>query len=296
MRATQKAGDRWIGSGWWRSVRLIPAIVLCVFTPVLSLAAESEDAYVWARQNTLVAHANGNASGITGTNSREAFLQSYAHGLRVFEMDFNLSSDHRLVGVHDWQPATLAGLGLKLPSNVRLPLSHAAFKRLKLHGKLTPIGIEDVVHLLSTHRNAYLITDTKIAKGPEVAEGFNLIVKACRQADPRVLDRIIPQIYNQPMYDTIRAIHPFKSIIYTLYNSRDTDPQVVEFVQKKGIQVVVLPPWRATPEFLKALGQAGVLTYVHTINQAEELRAFQLRGVRGVYSDLLTPKMIAKTP
>jgi glycerophosphoryl diester phosphodiesterase len=268
--------------------------VLCVFTPVDGLTAESKDVYAWARHNILVAHANGNASGITGTNCREAFLQSYAHGLRVFEMDFNLSSDHRLVGIHDWLPATLGGLGLKLPPNARLPLSQAAFKRQKIHGKLTPLGIEDVVHLLSSHRDAFLITDTKVTKGPEVAEAFTLIVKASRQADPRVLDRIIPQIYNRPMYDTVRAIHPFKAIIYTLYNSRDTDPQVVEFVQTKGIQVVVMPPWRATPEFLKTLGQVGVLTYVHTINQPEELRALQQRGVHGVYSDLITPKMIGK--
>ena len=296
MLATHQAEDEENRRGGSYMVRLARASMLCLLLPARGLAAGPKDVYGWARQNILVAHANGNASGFTGTNCREAFLQSYAHGLRVFEMDFNLSSDHRLVGVHDWLPATLAGLGFKLRPNARLPLSQAAFKRQKIHGKLTPLDIGEVVHLLSSHRDAYLITDTKVTKGPEVSEAFSLIVKACRRIDPRVLDRIIPQIYNQAMYETIQAVHPFKSIIYTLYNSRDHDPQVVEFVQNKGIRVVVMPPWRATPKFLQALGRAGVLTYVHTINKPEELSTLQQLGVHGIYSDLLTPAMIRKTP
>lgn len=244
--------------------------------------------YDWASRNILVAHANGVVDGFFGTNSREAFLQSYARGHRVFEMDLNLSSDHKLVGVHDWSAATLSGLGFKLPPQTSLPISYKAFKRQKIHGKFSTLGLWDVLHLLRKHQDAVLITDTKATCGSEVTEAFSLIVKTCRR-ERRLLARIVPQIYNQSMLKTVRSIYNFKSIIYTLYASHDRDQSIIEFVKKSGIRVVTMPPWRAKPEFLKALREIGVFTYVHTINDRKEMDYLLRIGAHGVYSDLLGP-------
>lgn len=296
MNETWNEVKGWCQRTWGHPLRGVVAGLLGAILTVYGLATEPRDPYSWTRQNSLVAHANGSANGVPATNSREAFVQSYARGLRVFEMDLNLTSDHQLVGVHDWSPATLAGLGLNLPPGKPLPPTYATFKRQKIHGKFTILGLPDVLHLLSQHRDAFLITDTKVPKGPDVTEAFTLIVKACKRTDPRLLERIIPQIYNQPMLETIRSVYPFQSIIYTLYNSRDKDPQVVEFVKRTGIRVVVMPTWRATPEFLKALNDCGVITFVHTINNREELDALKRIGVHGIYSDQLGPKDLQNHP
>src|ERR1039458_4726270 len=51
----------------------------------------------------MVAHAGGAVRGETYTNSRDALDQHYAMGYRVFELDFDWTSDGHLVISHDWK-------------------------------------------------------------------------------------------------------------------------------------------------------------------------------------------------
>ena len=51
----------------------------------------------------IVAHALGTVEGRVETNSKDAFLESYEKGHRLFECDFQLTSDGKLVLRHDWE-------------------------------------------------------------------------------------------------------------------------------------------------------------------------------------------------
>lgn len=240
----------------------------------------------------MVAHANGIVNHRCCTNSREAFRASYRNGHRVFEMDFNLSADGHLVAVHDWSHATLSSLGLPLGPVDGTPLTRARFASSRIHGTLTPLTLESTLRLLSRYPDTWLITDTKVASGPEITTAFRSLVRTAHRVDPSVLDRIIPQVYNPSMYQTIRSIHPFRSWIYTLYMSRDSDEEVVAFVRNSGVRVVTLSMQRANPQFLTTLKGLGVFTYVHTINDLDIYRRLRTIHVHGIYTDQLEPRSV----
>lgn len=70
------------------------------------------------------------------------------------------------------------------------------------------------------------------------------------------------QIYNEPMLETVKEVHAFPSIIYTLYATQDTEDQVVDFVQKNDIDAVTMPEYKVNQNFVAKLNSAGrSLTY-----------------------------------
>ncbi len=280
-------------------VTLLPRLVLLVGVACCSpLQGQPTpavpDPYRWAQESRLIAHALGGVGTRAYTNSLEAFTTNYARGLRVFEVDLVFARDGQLVALHDWSPGLLEALGIPVPPGTELPLESTQFLGSKIHGRLTPLGVRDLVGLLRSHPDAWLVTDTKTTEGPGMTGPFEALVAAAREIDPMVLDRVIPQIYNQAMLEAVKAVHPFRSWIYTLYLSKDTDAQVVEFARRSGVRCVTLAPYRVKPGFLADLKAVGVFTFVHTINTMDEVRKLEAAGVYGFYTDTLVPGDLAR--
>ena len=91
------------------------------------------------------------------------------------------------------------------------------------------------------------------------------------------------------MYTIINEIHKYDNIIYTLYETPDTEAQVVEFVANEGIKAVAMPPQRANNDFLKNLTKAGAKIFLHTLNDADEMLAYKKQMIWGFYTDFITP-------
>ncbi|MDR1540358.1 MAG: hypothetical protein LBU32_20635 [Clostridiales bacterium] len=226
----------------------------------------------------LVAHACGAVGGVAETNSLEALLFNYDMGHRVFEVDLNLTSDGILAGIHDWG------------ANGRIR-SWAELMERKIRGEFTPLSFQRIVSLLSEHRDLFIITDTKSFdySDEDMLRQFEIMQAAAKEKDPEVLNRVVIQIYNQDMYYKITEKYKFSNIIYTLYMTRDTEDQVVEFVQKEGIKVVVMPPERANDAFLQKLLSIGEIVFLHTLNDMETVMGWKAKGVSGFYTDYLVP-------
>jgi glycerophosphoryl diester phosphodiesterase len=217
------------------------------------------------------------------TNSLEAIEQNYRKGHRVFEIDFNLTKDARLAAVHYW------GDGKKMTnSDWEGAPTLEEWKSRKIYGKYTPIDINDIVKLMETYEDIYIVTDTKETDKDLVVKQFMEIYKAAEQVDIRLLDRFIPQIYYPRMLETIYDIYAFKNVIYTLYMSPQPDDAVLDFVENHGsIFAVTMWPWRATEDFVRRLNESGKRVYVHTINKFQEAYDIMKRGVYGLYTDYL---------
>ena len=228
--------------------------------------------------NRLVAHAGGNINGVQGTDSIDAVEHNYNLGHRVFELDFNLTSDNVLAGVHDWGAKDIAP-------------TWREFSSRKIDGQFTPSTYEMFIRFLSTHKDAYIVTDTKSfdLTDDQITKQFQIMYDIAEKADPSTLDRIVVQVYNQPMYYLINKIYQYPNILYTLYETPDTEAQVLEFVQKEHIPVVVMPPERANQAFLNKLLALGEKVYLHTLNDYSEVKQWQAKGVWGVYTDSLVP-------
>ena len=255
---------------------------VCI-TPTHNVSATNKSDWT---ENKLIAHAMGGISGKTYSNSYEAFIVNYEKGHRVFEVDLVLTSDDYLVAVHDWTRGVIVDmLKYDIPKEKwDKPLTRDKFLNHRLMDKYTPLTFDNIVAIMKMYPDIYIVTDTKEVNADIVKKQFNIITAATK-GDKSILKRIIPQVYDQKMYDVVNSIYKFDSYIYTLYASPDTDDQVVEFVKDKNIEVVTMPPYRIKDEFIQKLKEDDKLIYTHTINNLLDLKQWEEKGVYGFYTD-----------
>lgn len=227
-------------------------------------------AYDWT-QYRRVAHALGAIPGQVAPNSKEAFLRSYQRGHRVFEIDLIMTRDGHLVAKHDWYQE--GG-----PLVYQDYITRASLTQ-------TPLTASSLIDLLSTHRDAYLITDTKA----EMSTLLSRLIAEAKKRDPSVIRRVIPQIYSETDLPKLLEVHPFQSVIYTLYRTRDSDEKVIRFVQRNQIGVVTMSGERYSSAFAKRLASIGTRTFVHTVNDPKQAAWLARHAVYGIYTDSLPP-------
>lgn len=247
----------------------------------------------------LVAHAGGaireKEYNTFYTNSLEALQQNYSLGHRLFEMDFYLTSDKKLAAVHDWH---------QFGNKDDVALSSDEWKKFKAYGspetpsRFTTMLVGDVLDQMVINQDMVLITDTKSMEIPkeDMITQFQDIVSEAKKRDKELLDRVIPQVYNQEMFGEIEAIYPFRHVIYTLYASPDNAEEVLEFISKhKEIEAVTVPigDSRLTPEFIETVHKLGKRVYVHTIHTYDDLTKLAKDNIDGFYIGLLTPRDVA---
>ncbi|WP_426451849.1 phosphatidylinositol-specific phospholipase C/glycerophosphodiester phosphodiesterase family protein [Paenibacillus sp. S-38] len=268
----------------------------CLFTLHAQGTSAAEPTQPDWTKYSLIAHAMGGIDGVDYTNSLEAFKENYAKGQRVFEADFSLTEDGQLAARHDWLPYLADKFKQDIPKDkLDTPLTMAEFKSYPILRKYTPLSIEDVAYLLKLYPDVYLITDTKETDPRTVQQQFTLIRDAVNKVDPKLVDRIVPELYSPSMIQQVRSIIPFPNYIYSLYLSELTPEEITEYVTTHGIRVVAMPTERATPEFIAALKEAGAVAYVHSLNKPDEVKEYLDMGVNGVYTDFLTYSDIGAT-
>ena len=244
-------------------------------------AAETEFDDSWAESvPPYIAHAFGGVDDHTYTNSREAFLVNYELGQRVFEVDFNLSEDGVLIASHteeDWRRMTGSDL----------PYTSENFRQYPLYGLYEPLTAAEVIELMAEYPDIYLVTDTKDQVQDKVMLAFSQLVYCAKQTDPEVLERIIPQIYNEEMLSWISSIHPFRSVIYTLYATSWSPESVLDFCINSGVRLITVPVDLITPEIIRLWDTLGIRTAVHTVNDAGQADMLFEIGVDLIYTDFL---------
>lgn len=243
--------------------------------------------YSWVEGQNLIAHAFGSIDGHDYTNSCEALALAYENGLRVIEGDMQLL-DGRVVMMHDLGTAYMQS-GLNEDE-----LDYESFMTTKLFDEYTTMDIADVMEFMSEHTDVYFVTDSKYTSNPECANVISAMVIAAQKCDASVLDRVIVQIYNQKMLDTVMDIYPFKSVIYTLYMSEDYNNDVISFCLRTGVGAVTAHESRMTEAFCQELNAAGIKAFVHTINDLGEIKGFYDMGVTCVYTDTAVPSQTTK--
>ena len=243
----------------------------------------------WHEQYSIVAHALGCVEGRTETNSREAFLESYALGQRVFEVDLTLTSDNRLVARHDFEQMSYYNLEQTVGNEIVMDYETHMAQKIKY--KYTPLDIDGVLLLLSEHPDTYLITDTKETGYGSVSLQFTLLNEAVERIDPSLRERIIVQIYNDRMFDRVKKLFPCKNWIFTLYqiaeSKRDYD-KIGDFCIEKGIDVVTVNSDSFNMSALTTLHEKGLKVYYHTVNRLLTMVEFAAYGADGFYSDYVT--------
>jgi glycerophosphoryl diester phosphodiesterase len=238
--------------------------------------------------HVLIAHAGGALPSKdevhTYTNALEAVEFNYQKGYRIFEIDFNLTKDGKLAAVHDWQIASGLTGSIWGPEGPELQ----EWKSEKILGKYTSMDVEDVMRLMDLHRDMFVVTDTKDVEAEAVSKEFLEIRRAAEKVNMNILKRIVPQIYNPQMLETVSLVYPFENIIYTLYQSNQNQDQVLNFVRDNDrIKAVTMGEYTASENFVHNLAEIGKPVYVHTVNSVSDASELHKKGVHGLYTDSL---------
>lgn len=225
----------------------------------------------WMKKGFLVAHAFGALDGVAYTSSLEAFNDNYKKGHRIFEVDFQLSEDGKLFTLHD--RAERIG----------------TFEEEQSKVEYTLMTFEEVCDLLIEYPDIYIITDTKYFDNySAIGATFDVMKEIIERKDSSLYNRIIVQFYNQPMYYFMIDNYDFKSYIYTLYQSEDTQEDVISFVEHEEIKAVTMPYQSAKDTYVQKLNDAGCCVFVHTLNDVVEANSQLGNGVFGIYTDTIT--------
>ncbi|MNM14296.1 cytoplasmic glycerophosphodiester phosphodiesterase [compost metagenome] len=245
----------------------------------------------------IVAHAMGGIDGHPYTNAFEAFVANYEKGTRLFETDLLLTSDERLVARHEWTQnmSKLLNQWDTLPADKREGVpAYADFMDTPILDIYSAMDWDTVLDLLEHYPDAYIVTDIKKSGSKSIMDEFEMLVDATQKRDPALLNRIIPQIYNRPMLEQLNQIYAFPEVIYTLYESPDSDEQVIDFVEQTGVNIT-MPVSRANKNFISKLKDAGARVYVHTLNEPDDIGKLYRLGADGFYSDFISEDELEKS-
>lgn len=262
--------------------------------------SQMDCSYNLAEENKLITYAAGIWNGYTYTNCLEAFLENYEKECRAFEIDWMVTSDGVVVGRHDWSTVMygsdmVAEEELKLDVSKRNNLPKTYAELLDMYEDRTPLTWTDMLDYLDADEKLYVVTDTKYTNETAVRYMFGKMVEEARKRKKEnVLDRVVVQIYNQDMYQVVMDVYPFRSVIYTLYQSPDDNDAVLEFVENTDVRIITLPKGsrRDDDAFFRKLIEKGCYIYVHTVNDLDQAAEYMARGCSGIYTDAITPEML----
>ena len=237
----------------------------------------------------VVAHACGAVDGRTETNCKEAFIQNYEKGQRVFEIDFSLTLDNKLVSRHDFEQNSY--YVMEQSYNKKVPVMiYDKFMSTPINYKYTPMDADMVVSLLNEYKDAYIITDSKNTDKASIEKEFTLLKEAVeRSENEELFDRIVVQVYYPEMQGYVRSLGGFKNFMLTTYQITNPDyGQLAEYCSKNDIEAMVLPKEIVTKAITDTIHSKGVKVYTHTLNRLYDIKQhIDVYGIDGVYSDII---------
>lgn len=238
----------------------------------------------WYLENRVITHALGGIDGKTYTNSIDALDNNYKQGKRVFEADFNYTSDGKIILTHDFQE-TENNL-IDFPDGY-IP-TYDEFMNNRIFYKYHPSDAYQLLNFMNEHYDMYLVTDIKYEDPTTVTSILSELVQMAKDMDmEEVLDRFIIQFYFEQNYYDIQNVYPFKNYIYSLYAERIKDFESVKnFCLANHIPVVLMrSSWVKDETTLNVFNENDIKVYVYTLNNLTNIFNRKNQGVYGFVSD-----------
>lgn len=277
-----------------KSYKKIGIIILSLAIVIIGFIYNNDKYKRFILNQKFIAHALGGIDDKTYTNSLEALEENYNRGMRLFEVDLAMTSDNVMVARHDWGDYLYMQLEQEPKDDKYEPLSESEFRSMRINNKYTPISFEDLLKIMDDKKDMYLVLDTKSTDTEEIIEQYTWIIEKTKKINPKLLNRIIPQIYNRNMLDTININHKFKNVFYTLYLDYISNEEIIEFVKEnESIISIIVSELRYDKALIDMLNEQKVSSYVHTINDVDVAKDYFDDGVSGVYTDFLNPLMFS---
>ncbi|MGD7044704.1 glycerophosphodiester phosphodiesterase family protein [Jeotgalibacillus proteolyticus] len=260
-------------------------LILMVLWSWTSPSEEKVDSFAWTKHK-LIAHAAGGIKGKDYTNSEQAFRNSYSNGYKLIEIDLSLTSDGHLVARHGWDETY--GQEFK-PKNKAL--SYNKFIKLPYYLHYTPLDFERVIKLMEKHPEIYVLLDGKGTSSKDTEKLYKQVGEKIKDVDQRIVERLIPQMYYRDDIDIIRS-YGFEDVLYIVGRENHPPESILAFCQKHDLRAVGISKARVNESLVEMLYKKGIVTYVYTINDLDEMYTFFEIDVHGFYTDYVIPEEI----
>ena len=105
-------------------------------------------------KNRFIAHAGGSIANYRYLNTLEALNENYSKGLRLFELDLQLTSDNFIVAAHDWESwKKMSGFKGDTPPTLN------EFNEYKILDKFTALDFRKINSWFEENKDTLLVTD-----------------------------------------------------------------------------------------------------------------------------------------
>jgi len=236
---------------------------------------------------TIIAHAGGAIDGNAYTNSREAIERNYVYGTRLFELDFDLTSDGHWVAAHDWPNWKIQTgyTGQLPPTRADFMSTLRKYKKISwsIEGEYNAVDMAWIDRFLKRHSDAFIVTDMK------ELEQFSDFVDAILNSPKR--DQFIFQAYSIDDVELIKNRAPDAKIILTLYRIGYPAELFTNLKEKREDLMGVTVPmsWAYVDSVTERLLETGLPIYLHgapaNINSRGLHTDFAAKGISGFYLD-----------
>lgn len=239
----------------------------------------------------IIAHALGGIDGYAYLNCKEGFLEAYQKGCRFFEVDLTRTTDLEWVCRHSW---TESYGQWEEGSGVRR-LTKEEFLSRPLMGQYTPLSLENLFELLKDYPDAYVMLDSKhysIRNYRNTLRDYSEIVQTASDAGAEeVLDRVIPEIYNESMFSGTAVVYTFPSYVFSMWEDQTIDEmeETAAFCEENGISWVTMNKDNWSDSAQDVFDRHGIQVCLYTVNDREEAQRYSRGGVKGICTDWLVP-------
>ena len=275
---------------WWMLAIYI-VITCCTFFRSYIVQLNINTIRNLINEDKVIVHALGFIEGgvdkkvYSYTNSKEALINSYSFGNRIFEVDFCFTSDNALVCAHNGN-SWVAGI------ETEGILSEKDFLNQKIYGYFTPMSLDDLAEFMIENEEMYVVTDIKSIVPNANYNGCKYI----KDNYPQLQDRFIIQIYHIDEYEPIKK-EGFNNIIFTLYETSETErkPEVLKenFDKYDLLGLTFWDSW-CYGEWFEQIKELNVPLYIHTVNDKNEMISAYKKGISAIYTDNVVNEWIKK--
>lgn len=263
-----------------KKIFIILFLILIFATIILTIFKNNtKDEEKWYVNNPLIGHALYGIDNNYYTNSYEALEFGYNKGIKVFEADFLLTSDDKLILNHFWENDEV--------------LTYEKYMSQQIYGQYTPMDIQNLLLYMQEHEDIYIIVDTKQEDydSTKALGIYSKIVEEANKIDSKLLDRFIVQIYNYEDLKTIKRIYDFNDYIFSVYKLQQLSVlDLIIFCKFNNIDTIAFPK-----EYINYIGSLDIKLinflklkfYVFTVNDEETYQKFLSSGIDGIFTDFI---------
>ena len=184
--------------------------------------------------------------------------------------------DNQYVLIHDWDKTFNNLFGYE----TKTALTLAEFKQLKIKNKFSPLDLVEFLNFMQENPDIYLVTDVKAGTNIEL---YNFLLNNYSN----LLARTYIQCYDEKEYQKFKSLD-FNNLILALYDETRFDyDHISDFIKANKVENISLNKSAVLSGYAKSLKQQNTCVLTHTVNDIEELKKLEQKGVNVFFTDKL---------